>query len=161
MSRVRNLTQRVYEHLYEILHGAGEDYGFLTSGFDEDSEHQNDELVSVSTLRRLEAVTPLNPIEDKSFKFLELNPQILDTFFNLSDKVRVNGYEKYSATTIMEKMRWDSDITQTLQFNDDDDSGFALNDHMKCILSRLYNEATIERSPLFHIRPRQNEDYKI
>lgn len=154
----------IYDELNRILTYDLQDRGFTTEGFPEPIdvlvESSNGQRVSRSCLKRLEAGTPLNPVEADSFRFLEKNPQVVDRFFELANEVRECGFTQYGARTILEMLRWESEITETIRL-DEADGVYALNDRCTSTLARLYNEAMLPAPPLFEIRSkgRAGEDW--
>lgn len=94
-----------------------------------------------------------NRLKREFEEFHAANPHVFELFVRFARQVKARGFQKYSARTILERIRWHTD-TETTR-----DDGFKLNDHHTPFYSRLVmSEFPDEFADFFEIRVQKSQE---
>lgn len=78
--------------------------------------------------------------------FHAAHPEVFELFKTLAIEIRGKGFQKYSARTIVERIRWHYDTNPT------HDGGFKMNDHVNPHYARLLMEIDPTFRGFFELR---------
>tara|TARA_Y100001938_G_C7796179_1_gene284916 strand:+ start:100 stop:429 length:330 start_codon:yes stop_codon:yes gene_type:complete len=93
------------------------------------------------------------PRNEKEARFLEFhknNPKVYDLFDHFTRQAIESGYDRIGARLILERIRWEANITTK-------DKDFKLNDHYIAYYARRWMKQNPKHKGLFKTKPVQGE----